>query len=132
MSGITRLQVATVYVTDVDAAVEFWTEALGFIQVADWSGEDGERMAFVRPRDAVTEIGLYGVDQGDARVGGSTGLVFTSDDIRASVRVMRGRGVRLISDIVVHEYGEGDFEEDAGDLEATFADPDGNTFLLHS
>lgn len=120
------------YVTDVDAAIEFWTGSLGFVQVADWRGEDGERMAFVRPPAAITEIGLHEVDPGHERVGVSTGLVFTSDDIRRSVAEMKERGVHIVADIVVHDYGEGDFEEDAGDLEATFADPDGNTFLLHS
>lgn len=131
MTPITRLQVATVYVTDAGAAAEFWAEKLGFSIVADWSDGD-ERMVFVRPPDAVTEVGLYQVPPGDVRVGGSTGLVFTSDDIRGSVREMKSRGVPIVADVIAHDYGEGDFEGDPGDLEATFADPDGNTFLLHS
>jgi hypothetical protein len=40
---------------------------------------------------------------------------------------MRSRGVEFTLELVRHPYGEG-----AGDLEARFADPDGNEFLLHS
>lgn len=132
MSGITRLQVATVYVRDVEAARRFWVDKLDFLEVADWRGEGGDRMVFVRPRDAITEIGLYQTGPDDDRPGRSTGLVFTSDDVRKSVEQLRERGVAIVSDTIVHDYGEGDFDEDAGDLEATFADPDGNTFLIHS
>lgn len=129
---ISRLQVATVYVSDADDAIRFWTEQLKFEIVADWSGDAGERMIFVRPPDAVTEIGLYEAGEGDLRVGKPTGLVFTSSDVRATVHQMKEKGVKIVADVVMHDYGDGDKPEDLGDLEATFADPDGNTFLIHS
>jgi catechol 2,3-dioxygenase-like lactoylglutathione lyase family enzyme len=59
-------------------------------------------------------------------------MVFTADDIRATVAELKERGVEFVEDIVVHDYGEGDKPEDAGDLDAEFVDPDGNRFRLHS
>jgi len=129
---IGRLQVATVFVSDLDTAVDFYVNGLGFDVVADWRGDDGDRMVFTVPPGAETEIGLYAAPAGDPRVGRSTGLVFTADDIRATVGEMRERGVTFTRDLVVHDYGEGDFPEDDGDLEIEFVDPDGNSFLLHS
>lgn len=130
--AIGRLQVVTVFVVDVDRAIAFYRDALGFDLVAEWEGGNGERMAFTKAGNAETEIGLYGVEADDPRVGGSTGFVFTSPDIRRSVDILKRRGVSFTRDIVVHDYGEGDSPEDSGDLEAEFSDPDGTRFLLHS
>lgn len=129
---ISRLQVATVYVSDLDAAIDFYVGTLGFDLVADWRGEDGDRMVFTLPPGAGTEIGLYAPGGDDPRVGASSGLVFTSPDVRATVSELQNRGVVFTRDIVMHEYGEGDRPEDTGDLEGEFVDPDGNRFLIHS
>lgn len=126
------MQVATVYVTDIDTALDFYVDKLGFDLVADWRGDDGDRMVFTLPPGAETEIGLYAPPPGDPRIGSSRGLVFTAADIRATVEMLRARGVEFTRDVVIHDYGEGDREGDAGDLEAEFSDPDGNRFLLHS
>jgi len=129
---ISRLQVATVFVSDLERAIRFYVDALGFDLVADWRGDDGDRMVFTLPPGAETEIGLYAPGAGDARIGSSSGLVFTADDIRATVAELKARGVAFTRDLVMHDYGEGDGPGDTGDLEAEFADPDGNRFLLHS
>jgi catechol 2,3-dioxygenase-like lactoylglutathione lyase family enzyme len=89
-------------------------------------------MVFTLPPGAQTEIGLYAPGNDDPRVGMASGLVFTAPDIRETVAELKARGVTFTRDIVIHEYGSGDHPDDAGDLEAEFADPDGNRFLLHS
>ena len=129
---IRRLQVATVFVRDIDAALEFYREKLEFVLVEDWSDDDGDRMVFLRPGARETLIGLCPAGQDDPRVGVRTGLVFTSPDIRDAVEELRGRGVEITRDIVIHDYGDGDRPGDRGDLEAEFADTDGNRLLLHS
>ena len=129
---ISRLQVVTVFVRDIEEALPFYTDALGFDVVADWRGDDGDRMVFTLPPGAETEIGLYAPGVDDPRIGVSTGFVFTAEDIRDTVAELKQRGVRFTRDIVVHDYGEGDRPDDPGDLEAEFVDPDGNSFLLHS
>lgn len=128
---ISRVQVVTVFVRDLDAALPFYRDVLGFDLVADWRGEDGERMLFLLPPGAETELGLYAPAGDDPRIGRATGIVFTADDIRDTVASLRSRGV-VIDDIVVHDYGSGDRPGDTGDLECSFVDPDGNRFVLHS
>jgi len=129
---ISRIQVVTVHVSDIERSVAFYTSVLGFEVVADWQGEAGDRMVFVLPPGAETELGLYCAGVPDRRVGSGEGVVLTSDDIRATVEALRERGVRFTRDLVMHDYGEGDLPSDTGDLEAEFADPDGNRFVLHS
>lgn len=129
---ISRLQVATVFVSDVERAIEFYVGVLGFDLVADWHGDDGDRMVFTLPPGGGTEVGLYAPGSGDPRIGSASGLVFTGNDIRETVAELKSRGVEFTRDIVIHDYGEGDRPDDAGDLEAEFTDPDGNRFTLHS
>ena len=130
---ISRLQVATVYVSDIEVAIDFYANKLGFDVVADWRSDDGtERMVFTLPPGAETEIGLYAPGPDDPRIGSASGLVFTADNIRETVRELADRDVRFTGDVIVHDYGEGDGPGDTGDLEAELIDPDGNTFLLHS
>jgi catechol 2,3-dioxygenase-like lactoylglutathione lyase family enzyme len=129
---INRLQVATVFVSDIERASEFYVEVLGFDLVADWHGHDGERMLFTLPPGGGTEVGLYSPGATDPRIGAASGLVFTADDIRETVAELKSRGVEFTRDIVMHDYGDGDRSGDTGDLEAEFADPDGNRFVLHS
>lgn len=129
---ISRLQVATVFVSDLDRAIAFYVDTLGFEVVADWRGTDGDRMVFTLPKGAETEIGLYAPPPGDPRIGSSSGLVFTAPDVRETVANLKQRGVEFTREIVMHDHGDGDRPEDTGDLEAEFTDPDGNRFLLHS
>ena len=129
---ISRLQVATVFVSDVERAIEFYVGVLGFDLVADWHGDEGDRMVFALPSGGGTEVGLYAPGSADPRIGAASGLVFTADDIRETVAEMKSRGVVFTRDIVMHDYGEGDRASDTGDLEAEFVDPDGNRFTLHS
>jgi len=129
---ISRLQVATVYVSDLERAMEFYVDVLGFDLVADWRGDDGDRMVFTLPPGGGSEIGLYSPEPGDPRIGTASGLVFTADDIRETVAELRSRGVVFTRELVMHDYGDGDRPGDEGDLEAEFADPDGNRLTLHS
>ena len=81
---ITRLQV----VTDIDTALAFYADILGFDLVADWRG-DGDRMAFTLPLAGQTEIGLPAPGAGDHLIGTKTGFVFTADDVRSTVEELK-------------------------------------------
>lgn len=129
---ISRIQVVTVYVSDLDRSIPFYRDALGFEVVADWHGDDGDRMVFLLPPGAETELGLYAPGKDDPRIGVASGIVFTSPDVRATLAEMKQRDVEIVRDLVMHDYGDGDRPDDTGDLEFEFADPDGNRFLVHS
>ena len=127
---ISHLQVVTIYVSDLEQALGFYRDQLGFELLADWRDEHSDdRMLFIAPRDAKeTEIGLYAPPQGDPRIGASTGIVFTAKDIEATYREMKAQGVHFTRELTLLPYGN----RPGGDLEAEFVDPDGNTFLLHT
>ena len=128
---ISHLQMITIYVSDLQRAVKFYTETLGFVKTAEF--DDGEQhLVWVVPVPAsniemATEIALYAPGPGDPRIGSISGMVFTAQDIEATYRHLINRGVRFTMELTRHSYGAGQ-----GDQEARFVDPDGNEFLLHT
>lgn len=126
---ISHLQVVTVYVRNLDQALDFYTQTLGFTLSEDWRDEHSDdRMLFLAPEGAKeTLLGLYAPPAGDPRIGASTGIVFTAKDIRTTYHELKSKGVSFTSELITLPYGK-----DGGDLEAQFVDPDGNTFLLHT
>ncbi len=88
--ALDSLQIVTVYVTDLDGAVTFYTEKLGLEKRADMPFGDGQRWLTVAPRGAETEIALQPAEPG--RPGGFTGIVFGSDDPEATAATWRRAG----------------------------------------
>jgi lactoylglutathione lyase len=127
---ISHVQLVTIYVSNLERASEFYTQKLGFELLAEWQDEKtNDRMLFLAPKGAKeTEIGLYAPPGGDARMGASTGMVFTAEDIEATYQEMTAQGVYFTKELTLLPYGN----RPGGDLEAEFVDPDGNTFLLHT
>ena len=129
---ISHLQMVTIYVTDLDRALEFYVNKLGFMQTAVF--DDGvDRLAWIIPEAVketklATELALYAPnDCKDPHIGNVSGMVFTAYDINATYNSLKERGVPFTLELMRHPYGDGE-----GDQEARFADPDGNTFLLHT
>jgi catechol 2,3-dioxygenase-like lactoylglutathione lyase family enzyme len=129
---ISKLQMITIYVSDLDRALDFYTNKLGFVKTAEFDDGQGTRLAWVIPApasnvDLATEIALYAPPADDPRIGAASGLVFTADDIEATYDELKARGVHFTKELIRHPYGQGE-----GDQEANFVDPDGNLFLLHT
>ncbi|MGQ0604398.1 MAG: VOC family protein [Anaerolineales bacterium] len=130
---ISNLQMITMYVSDLERALDFYTNKLGFVNLAEYDDGQGERLIWVIPQPAskdelATQIALYApADKSDPRIGGASGLVFTALDIEVTYDELKGRGVHFVKELVRQPYGKG-----AGDQEARFIDPDGNLFLLHT
>jgi len=133
---ISHLQMITIYVRDLERALVFYTQQLGFVQVAEFDDGQGQHLIWVMPeaasRDArATQIALYApADPADPRIGAASGLVFTTDTAEAletTYHELKARGVPFIKELVRHSYGQGE-----GDQEAQFTDPDGNVFPLHT
>jgi catechol 2,3-dioxygenase-like lactoylglutathione lyase family enzyme len=121
----------TIYVSDLERALDFYTCQLGFVITAEFKDQD-QHLLWVIPSAAstvelATEIALYAPGSGDPRIGAASGIVFTADNIKATYDELKARGVEFTLDLIRHEYGKGD-----GDQEARFVDPDGNKFLLHT
>lgn len=129
---ISHLQMITLFVADLDRSLAFYVNKLGFVELSTF--DDGvDRLVWLVPEAArrdkhATTIALYAPsDPQDPRIGSVSGIVFTADDIEATYRELKARGVSFTLDLIRHPYGEGE-----GDQEARFVDPDGNEFLLHT
>jgi len=121
----------TIYVSDLAVALEFYTHKLGFVKTAEFKDEN-QHLAWLVPAaaatvDLATEIALFAPGASDPRIGSTSGIVFTADDIESTYKEMKSRGVHFTVELVRHPYGKG-----RGDQEARFVDPDGNEFLLHT
>jgi catechol 2,3-dioxygenase-like lactoylglutathione lyase family enzyme len=116
-----RLMFATIYVSDQDRALAFYTEKLGLAKFAD-NPHPEARFLTVAPSDASVHILLWPGDPGQGPVGGAPGPVFIeSDDLRKEFDVLRSRGVEFVEpEPVDYDYG----------IRVTALDPDGNRIEL--
>ncbi|MGR6914423.1 VOC family protein [[Actinomadura] parvosata] len=119
------LMYATVYVTDQDRALEFYTEGLGLEKRVDYSGPDG-RFLTVGVPESPAQILLWshaaaaGQPAGD-QDGAPGPLILESDDLRKDVEAMRRRGVTFVEPAPV-DYPFG--------VRVEAVDPDGNRISL--
>ena len=127
---ISHLQMITIYVSDMDRSLEFYTNKFGFVKLAEF--DDGENhLVWIIPEQSkaanlATQIALY-VPADKEKIGSASGLVFTADNIEQTYHELKARGVQFTMELTRHAYGQGE-----GDQEARFVDPDGNLFLLHT
>lgn len=111
---------ATVYVSDLDRAVEFYESKLGMpVRFRD------EEHGYVSFKTAGTSFALarVGPDQAEAQtlVGRHTGLGLGVADIHAAYDALNARGVEFVQPPEKQPWG--------GTI-AIIADPDGNTLFL--
>jgi catechol 2,3-dioxygenase-like lactoylglutathione lyase family enzyme len=124
-----NLMYVTVYVSDQDRALEFYTEKLGLHKRIDYPGGDG-RFLTVAPGDESVEIILWkgtseqaGPAPVAARPGGVVpGTIFLeSEDLAKDFEVFRSRGVTFVQDAPTpYPFG----------VLLTAIDPDGNRVEL--
>jgi len=130
--GIESLRMLTLVVDDVDEALEFYTDALGFEVRADetfeMDGETGRWVTVAVPGDDV-EIGFMRPDEpyydqatreALAAMRGALWWTFRTRDCEASVAAMKEAGVEISQEPMEREWG----------TEAMFVDPFGNEFSL--
>ncbi|MFB8059577.1 VOC family protein [Kitasatospora purpeofusca] len=134
-----KIEVVVVPVSDVDRAKEFWTR-IGFREDVDFSGPGGFRVVHLTPPGSAASI-VVGSGVTDAEPGSERGVHLVVDDVVAARAELLARGVDVGE--VFHDAG-GVFHHagTAGRVPgphptrqsygsfATFADPDGNTFVL--
>jgi catechol 2,3-dioxygenase-like lactoylglutathione lyase family enzyme len=117
----------TIFVSDQDRALAFYTETLGLEKRADNPGPWG-RFLTVAPRHASVEILLWpGTPGAGAAVGGSEPgtipgpLFLESDDLAEEFELLRARGVTFEEpEPTAYPYG----------VRLTAIDPDGNRIAL--
>jgi catechol 2,3-dioxygenase-like lactoylglutathione lyase family enzyme len=107
----------TIFVSNMDTAVRFYTDALGLTLLERY----GEHWASIDCGQGVT-IGLHpaSVRNPAGRVGSMTIGFRSSEPIREAVATLKARGAVFQGDVI----------DDTQLLIANFQDPDGNPFYL--
>jgi catechol 2,3-dioxygenase-like lactoylglutathione lyase family enzyme len=117
-----NLMIVTIYVSDQDRALAFYTESLGLEKGADNPGPEG-RFLSVAPSDKSVHILLWpgNPGQGPAADAAPGPVFLASDDLRKEFEVLRSRGV---------EFVQPEPEDYAFGVRVTALDPDGNRIEL--
>ena len=118
---ISQVGVVMLPVSDVDRAIEFYTEKLGFEKRSDVPYGDGDRWVEVAPPGGATRVALV-PPRGDVSAGSNSRLAFSTDDADAVHADLKGRGVDV--DAEVSRMG------DPVPPMFWFRDQDGNTHLI--
>ncbi|MFD5328188.1 VOC family protein [Streptomyces sp. NPDC127092] len=119
----TGLMYVTIYVTDQDRALEFYTEGLGLEKRLDFPGPDGRFLTVGIPGSPV-EIILWSHAAAAGQPGGTAvpgPLVLECEDLRKDFDVMRRRGV-VFEESAPVDYPFG--------VRVEAVDPDGNRISL--
>jgi predicted enzyme related to lactoylglutathione lyase len=114
----------TLFVHDVDRALDFYTRVLGWEKRDDAEMGPGTRWVTVGPPGEKTSFVLARGFGGwsPEKVGGPTGTVLEVVDVEATVADLSQRGVEFSEPPRVEPWG----------LYAQFKDSEGNEFGLHS
>ena len=116
-----KLELVPLPVSDVDRAIAFYADKLGFTKDVDVQPTEGVRVVQLTPEGSGCSIGFgTGLEVYAGEPGSVRGLHLVVEDIEAARAELVGRGVEVSE---VHDFG-------GGVKGAEFADPDGNSYEL--
>jgi catechol 2,3-dioxygenase-like lactoylglutathione lyase family enzyme len=125
-----KLELVVIPVTDMDRAKAFYSERLGFpVDVDHRAGEDFRVIQLTPPGSACSITLMRNAD----RAGAIQGIHLIVDDIEAARADLRSRGVEISEPFHFGPEGQlpgPDPERRSYDSFASFADPDGNGWML--
>ena len=119
---IRGIKFVNVPVRNQNEAVKFYTEKLGFRVLTDQPFDDKQRWIELGIPGADSRIVLFTVNGDEKRIGSHQPVTFWSDDVDATARLLKSRGVKFVMDPKTEDWGTA----------AIFADQDGNQFALSS
>ena len=116
-----KVELIPLPVADVDRAIAFYVEKLGFKQDFDVQPSDGVRIVPVTPEGSGCSVGFgTGLEVYAGEPGSLRGLHLVVEDIDEARAELLGRGVEIGE---IRDFG-------GGVKGADFSDPDGNTLEL--
>ena len=116
-----KVELIPLPVSDVERAIAFYADTLGFVKDVDVQPGDGIRVVQVTPEGSGCSIGFgTGLDVYAGEPGSVRGLHLVVEDVAEARAELVRRGVEVGE---IHDFG-------GGVKGANFADPDGNTFEL--
>lgn len=129
-----KLEVVVVPVSDIDRAIDFYGEKVGFNVDADTTFPGDIRVVQLTPPGSGCSITFLKGFGAQMEPGSLQGLQLTVSDIRAAHAELSGRGVD-VSDVQKVDQEKGEFVPLEGDAEPYngfifFNDPDGNGWAV--
>lgn len=116
-----KVELIPLPVSDVERAIAFYADTLGFTKDVDVQPAEGVRIVQLTPEGSGCSIGFgTGLDVYEAEPGSVRGVHLVVEDVTEARAELARRGVEISE---VQDYGR-------GVKGAHFADPDGNTFEL--
>jgi predicted enzyme related to lactoylglutathione lyase len=119
---ITQLKFVGIPTANQDRALRFYTEKLGFAVATEQPFNEKQRWIELRICNSATRVVLFTPDGQEDRIGTFFNGAFCCDDVQATYRQLRERGVEFVKEPQKQPWGEF----------AIFKDPDGNQFVLSS
>ena len=119
---IRAVKFVSIPVRDQDRALEFYTTKLGFEILTDQPMGPGQRWIELGIPRAETRVVLFTMQGHEARIGGASNVVFSSDNVERTAEQLAAKGVEFVQPVKKESWG----------TSATFKDVDGNEFVLSS
>ncbi len=119
---IRGIKLATIPVRDQNSSLKFYTEKLGFRVLTDQPFNDKQRWIELGIPGAETKVTLFTPEGHENRIGGFQPMTFWCDDVFATAKTLKAKGVEFAKDPEAAPWG----------TFAIFKDTDGNQFVLSS
>ena len=119
---ITHVKFVGIPTRDQERALKFYTESLGFEVATDQPFNEKQRWIELRIGHSQTRVVLFTPEGHEERIGTFFNGSIACDDVEATYRQLRQRGVEFIQEPQKQPWG----------TFAKFKDPDGNQFVLSS
>jgi predicted enzyme related to lactoylglutathione lyase len=119
---ITHVKFVGIPTRDQTRALKFYTESLGFEVATDQRFNEKQRWIELRIGHSQTRVVLFTPEGHEDRIGTFFNGSIACDDVEATYRQLRQRGVEFTQEPQKQPWG----------TFATFKDPDGNQFVLSS
>lgn len=103
-----------------DISLKFYTEKLGFKIITDQPHTEKQRWIELMIPGADSGLSLFTPDGHEDRIGGFQSISFWCDDVFATAKILKSKGVEFAVDPKAEVWG----------TMAIFKDPDGNQFVL--
>ena len=107
-------------VRNQDDALKFYTENLGFKVATDQQHGPGQRWIELLIPGADTGVSLFTPPGHESRIGGFQGISFWCDDVMATTKVLKQKGVQFAQEPKKEQWG----------TMCIFKDSEGNQFVL--
>jgi catechol 2,3-dioxygenase-like lactoylglutathione lyase family enzyme len=116
------IKFVSIPVRDQDISLKFYTENLGMKVVTDQPFTDSQRWIELLIPGAESGVALFTPEGHKRRIGEFQGIAFWCDDVFATAKVLKSKGVTFAQEPKKEPWGS----------IAIFKDPDGNQFALSS